>query len=263
MAHECPTLRRRPRSAFTLVELLVVIGIIAVLAAMLMAALDAVAGGARKTRCRSNLVQIYQGMRLYAPYFEDYLPDLYPRTNPAGVLERYRKSHFCRAGPFPSDGAIFPYGLWLLVAEGYTSHGKIYYCPNTPAEQMPGASENVKKKNIPEHVSYWYNYWPTSGVKPPPGLTSGKVSNCFSTNRPPLMFALMGDRFLRSDQLPHRELRGTNVCYWDGSVQFVKLDVESFPWNAVNGDGARVFSNDANGSTATRDAWVVLSKERE
>ena len=46
--------------AFTLIELLVVIAIIAILAAMLFPVLTSVRESARRTRCQSNLRQIYQ-----------------------------------------------------------------------------------------------------------------------------------------------------------------------------------------------------------
>ena len=68
----CDRYRRNPRPkariglGFTLVELLVVIGIIAILVAVLLPALKLAKAAANKTRCLSDLRQIMTGVRLYA-----------------------------------------------------------------------------------------------------------------------------------------------------------------------------------------------------
>src|SRR5215469_11325947 len=70
----CCTRNRLSKRAFTLVELLVVIGIIAVLISILLPTLGKAREAANRAACLSNLRQVYYALNLYAGNNKDELP---------------------------------------------------------------------------------------------------------------------------------------------------------------------------------------------
>jgi prepilin-type N-terminal cleavage/methylation domain-containing protein/prepilin-type processing-associated H-X9-DG protein len=68
---------RKGRGGFTLVELLVVIGIISILIAMLLPALNKAREAAKSVSCLSNMRQVMQGLIMYAQDNHGALPPFY------------------------------------------------------------------------------------------------------------------------------------------------------------------------------------------
>jgi prepilin-type N-terminal cleavage/methylation domain-containing protein len=71
-----------PRRAFTLIEMLMVIAIIAILAGLLMAAVSSAKDKAKRITCMNNLRQINLGVRMYSDDSND--KALKPATNTSG-----------------------------------------------------------------------------------------------------------------------------------------------------------------------------------
>jgi prepilin-type N-terminal cleavage/methylation domain-containing protein len=76
---------RRASRAFTLVELLVVIGIIAVLIGLLLPSVTRAREAAKRTKCLSNLHTLAQSLVMYANESKGWLPNM----NPANTVNDY------------------------------------------------------------------------------------------------------------------------------------------------------------------------------
>lgn len=135
----------RKRNAFTLVELLVVIGVIAVLISLLLPALDAARRAARSVQCLSNLRQCAIGIQQYASENDSVIPILRnnngniklwpwfliagndPWDNPTGRRYVRRSVAFCPSMPLyttesvGSDDAAATTGYGLYYVDSGSS----------------------------------------------------------------------------------------------------------------------------------------------
>jgi prepilin-type N-terminal cleavage/methylation domain-containing protein/prepilin-type processing-associated H-X9-DG protein len=112
-------------AGFTLVELLVVIGIIAVLIALLLPALTAARDAARTTACQSNLRQIGIAATSYSNDNKGYvLPCGFFLHNSSTVSDPWYVA-LVYLGYLPNQG---------LSSAGQNTYKSVLSCPSTPAE---------------------------------------------------------------------------------------------------------------------------------
>ena len=129
--------------AFTLVELLVVIGILAVLVALLLPALSRAAASARSVRCAANLKQIGVAFSSYTMAYQGWLPP----------VNSYAAHMATASGFAPTDWAIAKdYGMWNALGQflGYPEFGGV----KDPAGVSP-APDDVVYTGYVKWGSYW------------------------------------------------------------------------------------------------------------
>lgn len=95
---------RNQRSAFTLVELLVVITIIVILASLLLPAVSKAKGAARRTSCVGNVRQINMATRMFADDNDDFIP--YTNSLSFSYKERI-KAYLGQQGNSSLDDKVF------------------------------------------------------------------------------------------------------------------------------------------------------------
>jgi prepilin-type processing-associated H-X9-DG protein/prepilin-type N-terminal cleavage/methylation domain-containing protein len=134
----------KPKSshAFTLVELLVVIGIIAVLIGVLLPALNKARQQSQSVACLSNMRQLGQGLVMFTQEHKGYLPKGWFNARPAatGNANDVVASDYSASDNW---GFRFPMYGWDYVMLQYVGKSKnVFACPTDTEPQMRGLFDN-------------------------------------------------------------------------------------------------------------------------
>lgn len=237
---------RHSSRAFTLVELLVVIGIIALLIAILLPALTKARESAQKTACLSNLRQLGTCMQMYASEYKDFIP--------IGFMDQMQFSYVAN---WNNANGTRVSQMGLLASAGIITDGKAFYCPS---EQDPQLSYDTPQ-----------NVWPFGKNPPDPHLTTPglghtrlgfmarPVANWPTSAQPNVYFptpmakksqlgnkALLADFVTDKQIIKNRHKNGVHVLYGSWSAQWVPVtEFDKAPWNTFPYFDVDLSHNDA------------------
>lgn len=248
----------RKRGAFTLVELLVVIGIIAVLISILLPALNKARGQANKAKCLAGLRSLGQALSIYAAENKDRAPIGFVATQSAtsGVDPdqlQFPLANYVWFGN-ASNGNMRDNGLGYLARARIVTRGPTaFYCPTETRDRlMYDTIDNpwVYKIDKPEtyvwgpsglslvYISYMCRpvaAWPSLPFNDPKGdngyLIEGyypyTAAKGFPRGFPQLSKlknkAIISELMRTPQDIKVMHKDGINVYYANGSAKFVRL----------------------------------------
>ncbi|MCX8012970.1 MAG: type II secretion system GspH family protein [Rectinema sp.] len=210
--------------AFTLVELLIVIAVIAVLAAMLLPAISMVRESARMSNCASNLRQIVLAFGIYRKDegqwpcrptdWDGSVIGNYPDVNspPSAYDDSYM--HSWKWINFPS--ATFEFVTAKLDHE---CPPKLFVCPSKPFKRVPPAKQITYKSGN----ASWLGNSAKDEINDPIGkiaTTSYAYDWAIPVNASSDR-AILGDRPWTAERFLHK--KNANIAFADGRVEVRKI----------------------------------------
>ena len=177
----------RTTRGFTLIQLLVVIAVITILAALVMPAMMRAVSLSERTRCSSNMGQILRGCFIYANQNSRYFPNAKPG----------------RTGYGDDD-------LSRLYDGNYVKNLKTFACPAT--EDNPEKSEDLRRKATEGgkmSYEYWGEYNPRISM---PGIRAGVCTVIMDEDGYHINGETDGD---------NHGAEGANMGFFDSHVQWL------------------------------------------
>lgn len=226
------------RRAFTLIELLTVIAVIAILAGLLLGSISKAKDRGQRAACINNLHQIY----LTEQYFAD--------NNDGAVPIGYRGGRKQWDTMFFSGTVNKFVTFGRLYTEGLIDQPRVFYCP---AERASSQSYNTTD-----------NPWPpgTPGTNVQSGYASTPIVDWGTSDEPPQwpqleqlgQVALLADGVGLPDRVDSRHRTGVNMIRTDGSAVWVQRSL-------FDAELAKCTSLSAAWNTNQDNIWQILNQQ--
>ena len=230
--------RRGSRRAFTLLELIAVVTIIAVLATMLLVMVSTIRRSARQVVCAGNLRQIGMSITAYAADHRRFPPAIHDQNWTFGNLSSTGDLH----------GA--PTAAASIFLEGYVDSPLLFYCPDSsrispawwcidPTASIWTTSSTYSSKNRPgtalpadwvySYISYcWWAGYSYAFGPTPQGIASRYLDSASTVLCSDMSFPADGAPFTGSHLGTSGGSTGGNVLYNDGRVVWVPFRAMSY-----------------------------------
>jgi type II secretory pathway pseudopilin PulG len=247
-----------------LVELLVVIGIIAILIGILLPTLSRARESAQRTTCLSNIRQLSDHLKLYAVAYKDAFP--------IGFMDQKAFSYvmYWNNGATPTKATQ----MGLLAEAGIVKNPKTFFCPSEISDPQYSFQPNIDA-NTPSLNPWPFWSGPTGGVARHTrlGYSCRPIANWpanggpYTTDMsksgfwvPPDMpkfsklgsVAIIADTNYSIQKIKQRHKRGLNVLYGTGNAKWVDLkaiaekDGKPSEWSKLNEVSAFDVQNGVN-----------------
>ena len=211
-------MRRSKRAGFSLVELLVVIGIIAVLIAILLPTLARAQEASRRVTCLSNLRQVYTAFHFYAQDNHDEVPLGYRTAGAPGTgLKQFNSMVWSST---TKQYVIFG----LLYRGGYMKTPRVFFCPSennpqsmfdTPTNPWPPGSDGNPA------LQGYCGYGCRPEVELPDDLSTAPPTFSLPTLYKVRNLAILADLTATPERVTTRHNKGINVLYGHGGAHWV------------------------------------------
>ncbi len=245
MNRQATSEHRTTEGGFSLIELLVVIGILALLLAILSPALTEARHRARRAACAANLRQVGMAMHLYAHDFDDSIP-FGPAGRPVTGSNFYTVTGNVTSLLSLEDGE--PVGLGLLLKDYLSREPLVLFCPG--ADQPSEAKEQLARVGSSQAQSdYYYRHASVALLTGKPQSFHIRLSNLGSNSKGQPIAALVTDvQFLAHPSLAafqvktrtSHQRKASNVLFAAGNVSTVPnrddtltVNVGTAPYDAL------------------------------